>query len=212
MSILLVLDNPKDWPLNIDGVDVVSARRYLTDPAFSDVARPLKVFNLCRSYKYQSLGYYVSLIAAARGHKPLPDISTIQDLKLSELIRSAGKDIDDEIQSGLRKLKAETFTLSIYFGQNIEEKYNRLALALFNQFPAPFLRAQFRHDGRSWILESIRTIAASEVRPTTSCSCSTAPPTTSTVRTASRARSSRATTLPSCMTRTSPSSPATRRR
>src|SRR5437868_2853706 len=99
MGILLVLDQPKDWPLNIEGVEVVSARRYLTDPSFSD-RHPHKVFNLCKSYRYQSLGYYVSLLAAARGHKPLPDISTIQDLKLSEIVRFAGEDLDDEIQKG----------------------------------------------------------------------------------------------------------------
>src|SRR5882672_5034285 len=143
MSILLVLDNPKDWPLNIDGVTVVSARSYLVDSAFSD-RRPAKVFNLCKSYRYQSLGYYVSLLAAARGHRPLPDISTIQDLKFTELIRVAGEDLENQIERGLKDVEGDQFVLSIYFGQNVEEQYNSLALAIFNQFPAPFLRAQFR--------------------------------------------------------------------
>jgi len=165
MSILIVLDNPKDWPLNIEGLEVVSARKYLVDPTYSD-RRPAKVFNLCKSYRYQSIGYYVSLLASARGHKPLPDIATIQDLKLSELVRGAGYEIDDLIQSSLKKLQGDTFVLSVYFGQNIEEKYTSLALALFNQFPAPFLRGQFskKSDGE-WSLESVRTIAASEIPP-----------------------------------------------
>jgi glutathione synthase/RimK-type ligase-like ATP-grasp enzyme len=162
MSILLVLDNPKDWPLNIEGVDVVSARSYLVDPAFSD-RRPAKVFNLCKSYRYQSLGYYVSLLAAARGHKPLPDISTVQDLKLSEIIRVASEELNEQIQRGLKEVSGETFTLSIYFGQNVEEQYNTLALAIFNQFPAPFLRAQFRHEKEKWHLESVRTIPSDEI-------------------------------------------------
>jgi glutathione synthase/RimK-type ligase-like ATP-grasp enzyme len=164
MSILLVLDNPKDWPLNIEGVEVVQARRYLTEAGYADM-KPAKVFNLCRSYKYQSLGYYVSLLAAARGHRPLPDIGTIQDLKLSELVRSAGEEIDEEIQQSLKKIKTDQFVLSVYFGQSVEEKYNKLALSLFNQFPAPFLRAQFRNDGKQWVLEGLRTIAASEIPP-----------------------------------------------
>ena len=121
MSILLVLDNPKDWPLNIEGVDVVSARTYLIDPGFTD-RRQAKVFNLCKSYRYQSLGYYVSLLAAARGHKPLPDISTIQDLKLSELVRFAGEDLTEEIQKGLKDVEPGAFILSIYFGQNVEKQ------------------------------------------------------------------------------------------
>jgi glutathione synthase/RimK-type ligase-like ATP-grasp enzyme len=173
------LDNPKDWPLNIEGIEVVQARKYLVDPSYSD-RRPAKVFNLCRSYRYQSLGYYVSLLAAARGHKPLPDVATIQDLKLSELVRASGHEITDVIQAALKRVRGDTFVLSVYFGQNIEDKYNSLALALFNLFPAPFLRAQFKRtraddaddkgskSGEAegeWSLESVRTIAASEIPP-----------------------------------------------
>jgi len=162
MAILLVLDNPKDWPLNIEGIDVVSARQYLTDPSFSD-RHPHKVFNLCKSYRYQSLGYYVSLLAAARGHKPLPEISTIQDLKLSEIVRVAGDELDGEIQKSLRKCEGESFVLSIYFGQNVDEQFRTLSLQIFNQFPAPFLRAQFRRDKDGWQLESLRSIPSDEI-------------------------------------------------
>lgn len=164
MSIVIVIDNPKDWPLNIDGVEVVSARQYLVDPIFAQ-RKPAKVFNLCKSYRYQSLGYYVSLLASARGHKPLPDIATIQDLKLSELVRFAGEELEEEIQTALGGMPQETFDLSIYFGQHIEKKFSRLSLALFNQFPAPFLKAQFKRDGREWNLLSLRPIAASEIPP-----------------------------------------------
>jgi len=65
MSILIVVDEPRQWPLQIAGVTLVSARAYLTDPAYNE-SHSGKVFNLCRSYRYQSLGYYVSLLAEAR--------------------------------------------------------------------------------------------------------------------------------------------------
>ena len=64
MNLLFVVNNPKDWPLEIPGVTVVPARSYLTDAQYFE-DRSAKVFNLCRSYKYQSAGYYVSLLAAA---------------------------------------------------------------------------------------------------------------------------------------------------
>ncbi len=76
MQIFLVVNNPKHWPLKIPGVEVIQARRYLTEPAFSRISGA-RVFNLSRSYSYQSTGYYVSLLAAARGHRPIPDITTI---------------------------------------------------------------------------------------------------------------------------------------
>lgn len=148
MDFLIVVNNPNDWPLDIPGVELVSAKAYLTEASYSE-RRGAKVFNLCRSYRYQSLGYYVSLLAAARGHKPLPSITTIQDLKLQNMIRLAGEDLDDLIQSSLSRVKERQFTLSVYFGKNIEKKFDRLALALFNAFPAPLLRARFEWEEES---------------------------------------------------------------
>jgi len=69
-SALLVMNNPRDWPLKMRGVEIVPARAYLAESRFSEL-RGVRVFNLCRSYRYQSIGYYVSLLAAARGHRPL---------------------------------------------------------------------------------------------------------------------------------------------
>lgn len=161
MSILLVVDNPKGWPLHIPDVKVIAARAYLTDPAYSE-DRTAKVFNLCRSYRYQAAGYYVSLLAAARGHKPLPDINTIQDLKSQTVVRTLSEDLDEEIQTTLHSLHSKSFTLSIYFGRNFARKYDGLALRLFNLFQAPLLRADFKWQKR-WQLESISPISVNEI-------------------------------------------------
>jgi glutathione synthase/RimK-type ligase-like ATP-grasp enzyme len=162
MSILLVVDNPKSWPLHIPDVKVIAARAYLTDPAYSD-DRTAKVFNLCRSYRYQTVGYYVSLLAAARGHKPLPDINTIQDLKSQTVVRTLSEDLQEEIQESLKKLQSKSFTLSIYFGRNFARRYESLGLRLFNLFQAPMLRADFVHDGEEWELKAIRPISVNEI-------------------------------------------------
>lgn len=160
-QILVVVYNPKDWPIHVPGVQLVSAREYLTNPAFSTV-RGVRVFNLCRSYRYQSAGYYVSLLAAARGHRPVPGISTIQDLKTMSIIRAVSEDLDDLIQESLKTVRSKTFTLSIYFGRNMAKRYDRLSLHLFNLFHAPLLRAQFARD-KHWQIKSIGPIAANDV-------------------------------------------------
>jgi glutathione synthase/RimK-type ligase-like ATP-grasp enzyme len=161
MTILLVVNNPTSWPLHIPGVVVTSARSYLTDPAYSE-DRSAKVFNLCRSYSYQSSGYYVSLLAAARGHKPLPDVNTIQDMKSQYVVRALSEDMEEQIQSAFRHLTSRKYTLSIYFGKNIAKRYDNLSLRLFNLFQAPLLRAQFVKR-KHWQLDSIRTIAVSDI-------------------------------------------------
>lgn len=162
MTILLIVDNPKNWPLHIPDVSVVAARAYLTDPAYSE-DRTAKVFNLCRSYRYQTVGYYVSLLAAARGHKPLPDINTIQDLKSQIVVRTLSEDIDEEIQEALKPLHSKSFTLSIYFGRNFAKRYESLSLRLFNLFQAPMLRADFVYSKNKWELQAIRPISVNEI-------------------------------------------------
>ena len=162
MSILIVANDPKTWPFQIPDVDVVDARSYLTLPEYSDL-RGVKVFNLCKSYKYQSAGYYVSLLAEARGHKPLPSITTIQDLKSQSMVRLISDDLDDLIQKSLHPLHSGEFTLSIYFGRNMAKRYDRLCLHLFNLFQSPMLRAQFEHGTDGWQIKSVTVIPADEV-------------------------------------------------
>jgi glutathione synthase/RimK-type ligase-like ATP-grasp enzyme len=161
MQNLIVVENTRRWPLAISGVQVVQAREYLTDPRFSQL-RGAKVFNFCRNYSYQSVGYYVSLLASARGHKPMPSVPTITDLRLTPLVRMVSEDLDALIQRSLAPLKSGRFVLSIYFGRNMAMRYERLASALFSQFPVPFLRAEFVWAD-SWQLERIRTIASGEI-------------------------------------------------
>lgn len=162
MPILIVVNNPNDWPLEVPGVELVSARSYLTNPAYTEL-RGAKVFNLCRSYRYQSLGYYVSLLAEARGHKPLPSITTIQDMKSMSIVRLASDDLDELIQKNLAHIHSSHFTLSIYFGRNLAQRYNRLSQHLFNLFQAPLLRAQFVREEDQWRLQTIGPIASSEM-------------------------------------------------
>ena len=88
MRQLIVVHDPADWPLHAKGVEVIAARDYLTNPEWSAEPR-VRLFNLCRSHRYQRLGYYVSLLADARGHRPMPAIATIQDLKSPTIIKKA---------------------------------------------------------------------------------------------------------------------------
>lgn len=162
MAVLVVVERPEDWPHTFAGVDVVSASRYLTEPAA--MGRPgTKVFNLCRRYGYQSVGYYVSLLAAARGHRPLPSVATIQDLRTPAILRIASADIEERIQRALKAVTGVEFEVSIYFGQNLAKRYAGVARDLFNLFPAPLLRAYFRKREDGWELSALRPIAMREV-------------------------------------------------
>ncbi len=161
MTALIVVERPENWPLEIPGTEVVTASDYLTNARFVELKRA-KVFNLCRSYAYQSAGYYVSLLAAARGHRPLPSVLTMQDLRQASLVRIASETTEELIQQTLSPIKSDRFVLSIYFGRNMAKRYDRICRALFNHFPAPLLRAEFVYAGE-WRLDKLRAIASHEI-------------------------------------------------
>ncbi len=133
MRNVIVVDDPEEWPIKIKGVELCSARDYLTQESFRK-SRNIKVFNLCKSYRYQSFGYYVSLLASARAHKPIPNVSTIQDLKSQSLVRFVSEELEELIQKSLEGLKSKEFVLSIYFGHNTAKRYDRLSSHLFKLF------------------------------------------------------------------------------
>jgi glutathione synthase/RimK-type ligase-like ATP-grasp enzyme len=159
---LVVVENTKRWPFHFEAVEVVSARAYLVERRFAEMKRAA-VYNMCRRVGYQSVGYYVSLLAAARGHRPMPSVATSQALGHLPLLRAASEELEDEIQRALAPLKRGEFVLSIYFGRNMAKRYDRLARALFNQFPAPILIARFQWETDEWRLASLRLGNASEV-------------------------------------------------
>lgn len=165
MTTLIVVNDPSKWPFDIPDVEIVEARRYLTDPYYSEL-RLAKVFNLCRSYRYQATGYYVSLLAEARGHKPQPSVETIQGMKSHDMIRLVSNELDKLIQTSLARISSSQFTLSIYFGRNLAKRYDRLSMHLYNMFQSPLLRAQFVKSNDRWSLKSVSTISASDVSAT----------------------------------------------
>ncbi len=161
MRTFVVVNNPKDWNFDITGVEVIGAKSYLTDNNFAEI-KNARIFNLCRSYKYQSTGYYVSLLAEARAHRVFPNVATIQDIKSQAIVRIISDDLDDLIQKNLSKIKSKNFVLSIYFGQNMARQYEKLASQLYNLFQAPLIRASFAFN-KKWILQSISPIPVNEV-------------------------------------------------
>jgi glutathione synthase/RimK-type ligase-like ATP-grasp enzyme len=159
---ILVVEKAERWPFDLPGAEIISGWDYLTGREYAETRR-IAVFNGCRLYGYQRLGYYVSLLAAARGHRIMPSVETLQSFGVAPLARITSEDLDDMIQRVLAPLRSHQFELSIYFGRNVARRYDQLARSLFNLFPAPFLRASFIHDEGHWRLQSIRPLAGPDM-------------------------------------------------
>ena len=163
MTTLIVTSDKKDWPFDIPGVEVVDSWSYLMSTEYASAATSTRVFNLCRSYRYQSTGYYVSLLAEARGHKPLPGVTTLQDLKTRSMVRSVSVELDELVQKNLAPLQCTEFTISIYFGRNLASRYDRLCVQLFNLLPVPLLRVDFVKRDDTWQLRRVKAIPGADV-------------------------------------------------
>src|SRR5688572_23183011 len=166
MRNLVVVNDPRDWSFSHEGVEVVAARKYLTHPSYTTLEK-VRVINLCRSFGYQKIGYYVSLLADARGHRPMPSIETIQNMKDRAIAAIAGGDLQEVVDESLHKVHSDEFVLSVYFGRNMAQRHERLSNALFRMFPCPYLQANFTRDksGR-WRLESLKPMAIDDIPPT----------------------------------------------
>ena len=164
MKKIIVVNNPKNWKFHIPEAEIVSAKDYLTNPDFT-TQKSVRVFNLCRDYSYQSKGYYVSLLAEARGHKVIPNVKNIRDFKAPAVVKIISDDIDELIQKSLHKLTGTEFVLSIYFGQNVSAQYLELSQELYRIFQAPLLRAKFVFK-QKWFIQSIRPISVDEIPET----------------------------------------------
>lgn len=164
MRNLIIVDDINKITFSIENAEFMSSKTYLTEyPATK--RETARIYNLCKSYKYQSAGYYVSLLALARGHKVLPNITTIQDLKSQSMLKFCNDKLKNDIEKSLKKIKADSFVLSIYFGKNIAKQHNRLCKKIFDIFRAPLLRSTLIRTKNSWKITSIKVIDLDDIPP-----------------------------------------------
>lgn len=160
---LFVVDEPRRNGASHLGGEVVGARSYLSDAEVGAGRRGVAVCNLCRSYRYQSQGYYVSLLAEARGHRPIPDIATIQRIRDGGARRQLESECGELIAQALRPLKTDAFELSVWFGCNLAKRYDRLCRAIFQLFQAPLLRVAFQRQRGQWRVQQLRLLGLDDV-------------------------------------------------
>lgn len=163
MKNLIVVSNEKEkefYQTSDSTYKTLTAEEYLKSSSAisADTKERNKVFNLCNDYSYCKKGYYVSLLAEARGDRPYPQVSLITEIQNKESLKFFSEQVQESTNRLLKSLKTETFDLSIYFGKNISEKYTLLAKQIFNHFQAPLMKVSFIKKDDLWIVKSINPI------------------------------------------------------
>jgi glutathione synthase/RimK-type ligase-like ATP-grasp enzyme len=158
---VLLVEQAGDWKAGFPRLPVVTARDYLSGGGYSS-DRQLRVINLCRGYRYLSIGYYCSLLAEARGHKAIPAVRTIQELSSRDIYGLATEELDALVQKLLgrrrKALQPTAYELTIFFGQCEVKELQPLARQIFETFRCPILKVEFRLQG-TWRIGAIKALA-----------------------------------------------------
>ena len=159
---VFVVNHLDNWPFDIPGTTAVAASRYLTDPIYS-VDSSMRVINLCRAGRYQGRGYYVSLLAEARGHQPQPSVRTLEDARLPAMVARLDADLSSDFQHAFADVDSHLFELNGYFGRDPAEAHDTLAAKLFAAIGAPLCRAVFERRADGWKLSALRLLSPLDV-------------------------------------------------
>ncbi len=155
---IIVVENLADWKLPATELEVVHVDDYLTGRDYFK-QRNVQVINLCRSYKYLSVGYYCSLLAEARHHRVVPTVKTMLDLSRKSMYSLDTENLDEQVRKAFSKHTIEEaenqFTIDCYFGQSEYRALSSVMRQLFELFPAPILRLTFQR-ATVWRLHSIK--------------------------------------------------------
>jgi glutathione synthase/RimK-type ligase-like ATP-grasp enzyme len=159
MKTVLVTDQRQNWFV-VPDASILTARHYLTDALTGD-QDTVRVVNLSRTGRYQGRGYYVSLLAEARGHAPVPDVKTIQNLGSEAFVQALAAEIHPLVQETLGDEKSPRFQLDVYFGRS--PAHQDLSAQLFARVRAPLLRALFARREGSWHLDTLQATGLTDV-------------------------------------------------
>lgn len=129
---------------------IITTREYLSSPHLFKGSRP-KLVNLASSYRYQSRGYYASLLAEARGHRILPSVETLVDLSARSLYEAALPELEDALNKNNAARSGLPASLLIAFGKTQDGLYDRFARLVFDWFRAPALEVELDRRDTGWI-------------------------------------------------------------
>src|ERR1700733_7410954 len=164
---VVLVDHARDFPNAETPHKVITTREYLARPKlFAGPGRP-KIINLSRSYNYQSKGYYASLLAEARGHRVIPSVETMLELREHKLYEHALPDLEEALSSAAHKARASehtTFDLLFCFGLTQDPRFEAFGRLLFDWYRCPALEVTIS-PGNRWKIDRLRARPLGKLGP-----------------------------------------------
>lgn len=160
----IVVDRLDDWHPYYPTEDLISADDFLAldfrHRQAVEQDRTTHVINLCGELDYLGTGYYVSLLAQARGQRVLPTVETLNELSRKALIDLQLDSLSPLLAELDRQgsLSGNNLTLRIFFGECRDPALARLARRLFERLPCPLLEARLTRRQDQWRLSRLKPL------------------------------------------------------
>lgn len=157
----IVVDDLADWAPYFPSKEVISFEQYLEKTDIKN-EKTVRVLNFCRNKRALGRGYYCSLLAEARGHKVIPNIAVLNDLRQKNLYSLQL----EEVTKSMARLKLaahqKTITFKVFLGESLQPELNELAKDIFERFPAPILEVTLEKSG-NWSLEKVHALSLKDI-------------------------------------------------
>ncbi len=164
---VILVDQARDFPNADTPHKVITTRDYLARPKlFAGLGRA-KVINLSRSYNYQSKGYYASLLAEARGHRVIPTVETMLDLRELKLYEQSLPELHEALTAAAFKAQATestTFDLLFCFGFAQDPRFDAFGRLLFDCYRCPAIEVTIT-AGKRWRIDRLRARPLAKLGP-----------------------------------------------
>ncbi len=164
---VILVDNPREFPNADTPHKVITTTDYLARPKLFSASGRAKIINLSRSYNYQSKGYYASLLAEARGHRIIPTVETMLELREHKLYEYALPDLEEALNAAAHKARASedtTFDLLFCFGLTQDARFENFGRLLFDWYRCPALEVTIA-PGKRWRIERLRARPLAKLGP-----------------------------------------------
>lgn len=160
----IVVDSPQDWAPYQPSENLLSADQYLE--LANQPGVKTRVINLCNeSWRYLSQGYYVSLLAEARGQSTIPTVMTLTSLSDAKPSELALKVIDDRVVRQLNRIPDSgepSVEVEFFFGKTNKPGFEAVGRLIFELLPCPMLRAELKYDGK-WKLKNLYPLSLNQL-------------------------------------------------
>jgi glutathione synthase/RimK-type ligase-like ATP-grasp enzyme len=164
---VILVDQARDFPNADTPHKVITTSDYLARPKLFAALDRAKIINLSRSYNYQSKGYYASLLAEARGHRVIPTVATMLDLRELKLYEQSLPELQEALTAAALKTQAAedtTFDLLFCFGFVQDPRFEAFGRLLFDWYRCPAIEVTIR-PGKPWKIDRLRARPLAKLGP-----------------------------------------------